>query len=373
MNSLVLYVAICPAAYELFKNIDIMVNMITRNASLRKKNECRYDEHEINDWHTEMAQAVSDPVELISILKLDKSLFLDKARQASQVFPLRVPRGYIARMEKGNPDDPLLKQVLPLGVELSPVKGFITDPVGDLEAMVIPGVLQKYHGRVLLVTTGACAIHCRYCFRRHFPYVNTRTPNEGWNPALDYIASDPGIHEVILSGGDPLSLSDQRLAKLVDGIEKIRHVTRLRIHTRLPVVLPERINHSLIQLLHASRLSVVMVIHANHPNELYPPVTQALSKLESGGIRLLNQSVLLKGINDHPETLVSLSEKLFEAGVLPYYLHLLDRVDGAAHFEVTEAEAKTLLQTLNSLLPGYLVPKMVKEIPGNTGKTLIPS
>lgn len=343
--------------------------MITRNATVRKKNRRKNNEYPNGDWKAEMANAISDPAELLSILELDKSLYLDNARLASQLFPLRVPREYIARMKKGNPDDPLLKQILPLGLEFSTVEGFLSDPVSDQSAMVAPGLLQKYHGRVLLITTGACPIHCRYCFRRHFPYSDAGVSHEGLKKALDYIASDKSIHEVILSGGDPLSLSDQRLSRLIDDIENIGHVTRLRIHTRFPIVLPERITDSLIQLLHSSRLSVVFVIHANHPNELALSVSQALTKLKSAGITLLNQSVLLKGINDSPEILVKLSEKLFEAGVLPYYLHLLDQVDGAAHFEISESDANTLLTKLIALLPGYLVPKIVKEIPGNTGKT----
>ena len=344
----------------------MMKNMIPRTADLGKDNN-----HKIPDWNVEMAQAVSDPAELLSMLELDPSLFLDNARQASRSFPVRIPRGYIARMNKGDPDDPLLKQVLPLGIELENVVGFVPDPVSDQTAMVAPGILQKYHGRALLITTSACAIHCRYCFRRHFPYTDTRASWNDWHSSLKYIASNPDITEVILSGGDPLSLSDKRLAELIGEIEKIHHVSRLRIHTRLPIVLPERINESLVQILHSSRLTPIIVIHANHPNEINTPVSQALRMLDAKGIRLLNQSVLLKGINDNSETLIKLSETLFNSGVLPYYLHLLDRVAGAAHFEVAEVDAIKLLQSLNTKLPGYLVPKMVKEIPGETGKTLI--
>ena len=340
--------------------------MIPRTANLGKDNN-----HKIPDWNAEMAQAVTDPAELLGILELDQSLFLDSARLASRQFPLRVPRGYIARMNKGDPDDPLLKQVLPLGLELENVADFVPDPVSDQTAMVAPGILQKYHGRALLITTGACAIHCRYCFRRHFPYTDTRVSRNGWRSSLEYIASDPNITEVILSGGDPLSLSDKRLAELVHEIEKIQHVSRLRIHTRLPVVLPERITRPLVQILYSSRLASVMVIHANHPNEINKPVSQALKILDEKGVRLLNQSVLLKGINDRPEILVKLSETLFDSGVLPYYLHLLDRVAGAAHFEVTEADAIKLSQSLNTMLPGYLFPRMVREISGKTGKTPI--
>ncbi|MCK4950829.1 MAG: EF-P beta-lysylation protein EpmB [Gammaproteobacteria bacterium] len=340
--------------------------MIPRTADLGKDNN-----HKIPDWNAEMARAVTDPAELLRILELDKSLFLDNARLASRSFSVRVPHGYIARMNKGDPNDPLLKQVLPLGLELESVDGFVSDPVSDHTAMVAPGILQKYHGRALLITTGACAIHCRYCFRRHFPYTDTGPSWNGWRSSLEYIASNPGITEVILSGGDPLSLSDKRLAELIHEIGKITHVSRLRIHTRLPVVLPERINESLVQILHSSRLATVMVIHANHPNEINEPVSRVLKMLDAKGIRLLNQSVLLKGINDHPETLAELSEALFDSGVLPYYLHLLDKVAGAAHFDVEETDAIKLLKMLNTMLPGYLVPKMVKEIPGKAGKTPI--
>ncbi len=340
--------------------------MIPRTADLGKDNN-----HKIPDWNAEMARAVTDPAELLRILELDKSLFLDNARLASRSFSVRVPHGYIARMNKGDPNDPLLKQVLPLGLELESVDGFVSDPVSDHAAMVAPGILQKYHGRALLITTGACAIHCRYCFRRHFPYTDTGPSWNGWRSSLEYIASNPGITEVILSGGDPLSLSDKRLAELIHEIGKITHVSRLRIHTRLPVVLPERINESLVQILHSSRLATVMVIHANHPNEINEPVSRVLKMLDAKGIRLLNQSVLLKGINDHPETLAELSEALFDSGVLPYYLHLLDKVAGAAHFDVEETDAIKLLKMLNTMLPGYLVPKMVKEIPGKAGKTPI--
>jgi EF-P beta-lysylation protein EpmB len=315
---------------------------------------------QIPAWQTELGRAISDPAELLALLELDQQL-LAGARGGAGLFPMRVPRGYAARMQRGNPDDPLLRQVLPLAQETSTAPNFSTDPVGDLEAMAVPGVLHKYHGRVLVVATGACAVHCRYCFRRHFPYAAANPSSGHWQAALDYIESDRGIHEVILSGGDPLSLADAKLAGFVAELERIEHVRRLRLHTRLPVVLPERVTAELLQWLGATRLQPVMVIHANHANELDGTVGRALARLRGGGITLLNQAVLLAGVNDSVDALRTLSERLFETGVLPYYLHLLDRVLGAAHYEVEEIRARQLAGRLAATLPGYLVPRLVRE------------
>ena len=294
--------------------------------------------------------------------------WLPAARAAARLFPLRVPRGFVARMRPRDPRDPLLRQVLPLAEECLAVEGFGADPVGDLSAMVVPGVLHKYHGRVLLTATGACAVHCRYCFRRHFPYAEANPVVDQWHQALDYIAGDESITEVILSGGDPLSLSDRRLAELTTRLEAIPHLRRLRLHTRLPIVLPERVNDELRDWLGATRLKTAVVVHANHANEVDASVIAALADLKGSGAELLNQSVLLRGVNDSTEALMALSEKLFEAGVLPYYLHLLDKVQGAAHFEVEEVAARRLMAELNRQLPGYLVPRLVREIPGAPGK-----
>lgn len=311
-----------------------------------------------------------DPAELLALLALPPTL-LPAAQAAARVFPLRVPRSYIARMERGNPADPLLRQVLPLDLELHPDAEASQDPVGDLDAMVRPGLLHKYQGRALLVTTGACGVHCRYCFRRHFPYSAANPAADAWESALSYLRDDDTIHEVILSGGDPLTLHDRRLAQLAEQLAAIPHIKRLRLHTRQVVVLPQRVDEALLAWLAACPLQTVMVIHANHPRELDADVRYALAQLRAAGVSLLNQSVLLHGVNDALDTLAELSEALFEAGVLPYYLHQLDRVQGAGHFNVPDDQARTLLQGLRARLSGYLVPRLVREQPGAVSKTPI--
>jgi EF-P beta-lysylation protein EpmB len=331
--------------------------MIPGSAALRQ----------VSAWQAALARAITDPAELLAAVGLGEE-WLPAAHAAAQLFPLRVPRGFVARMGQGDPNDPLLRQVLPLAEECLTVEGFRTDPVGDIAAMVAPGVLHKYQGRVLLTATGACAVHCRYCFRRHFPYADANPATDQWRTAVEYINGDDSINEVILSGGDPFTLSDRRLAELARGLDTIVHLRRLRLHTRLPIVLPERVNDELLGWLMATRLKTVIVVHANHANEIDASVRTSLARLKSAGVELLNQSVLLRGINDSAEALTRLSEALFEAGVLPYYLHLLDKVQGAAHFEVAEAAAQRLLVELNKRLPGYLVPRLVREIPGALGK-----
>jgi len=313
---------------------------------------------------------VRDPAELIARLQLDPAL-LPAARRAAELFPLRVPEAFVARMRPGDPDDPLLRQVLPLGAELDDVTGFAADPVGDGAAMAGGGVLHKYRGRALLVATGACAVHCRYCFRRHFPYAEANASADGWQGPLDYLRNHIDIAEVILSGGDPLTLSDRRLQALVDELAAIPHLQRLRVHTRLPIMDPARINETLLRWLTGSRLTPVLVIHANHANEIDAEVTAALVRLREGGVTLLNQAVLMRGVNDDVDALAALSERLFAVGVLPYYLHLLDRVQGAAHFEVPEDEALALHAALAARLSGYLVPRLVREEAGEPGKTRI--
>jgi EF-P beta-lysylation protein EpmB len=315
------------------------------------------------NWRQELADAVCDPAELLALLGLDQSN-LPAARAAAQRFPLRVPRGFVARMRRGDPADPLLRQVLPLGAELDEVAGFGTDPVGDLASRRAPGLLAKYQGRALLVATGACGVHCRYCFRRGFPYADENPRADDWRAALAAIAADPTLSEVILSGGDPLSLSDRRLAELVARLDAIPHLTRLRIHTRQPVVLPSRVDDALLAWLGATRLRTVVVLHANHARELDREVRAACARLAATGATLLNQSVLLRGVNDSAGALADLSEALFAAGVLPYYLHQLDRVAGAAHFAVPDAEARALLDAAAERLPGYLVPRLVREVAG---------
>ncbi|ADJ27455.1 EF-P beta-lysylation protein EpmB [Nitrosococcus watsonii] len=318
-------------------------------------------------WQTALSQAVRNPQELLVLTGLDTHPQIASETTRRQ-FPLRVPRSYIARMKKGDPNDPLFRQVFPLHAEDQISPGFNTDPVGDLAAMPAPGVLQKYTGRVLLVATGACAIHCRYCFRRHFPYGDHNPAQEHWKRALQYIAQNQSIREVILSGGDPLTLADNRLAELAQTLATISHVKRLRIHTRLPVVLPERVDNHLLQWLEETSLQKVVVIHANHVNELDDRVAAALNDLSHVGCRLFNQTVLLRGINDKVGALSDLSEGLFDAGVLPYYLHLLDKVQGAAHFEVDLMSAQRLHRTLRARLPGYLVPLLVQEQAGAPSK-----
>jgi EF-P beta-lysylation protein EpmB len=320
-------------------------------------------------WQIELAQAISDPRQLLQVLGLTQAGLV--LRAPARHFSLRVPRGYVARMRPGDPDDPLLRQVLPLDAEDQINPGFGKDPVGDLAALAGPGVLHKYQGRALVITTGACAIHCRYCFRRHFPYAEAQGHGADWAPVLDYLARDDSIEEVILSGGDPLALSDSRLAVLSAGLDRIAHLQRLRIHTRLPIVLPERVDADLLGWLGATRLKLVMVLHANHAQEFDTGVDIALARLRDAGVCLLNQSVLLRGVNDSVDTLRGLSMRLFEAGVLPYYLHLLDRVQGAAHFEVPETEARALLLELAGHLPGYLLPRLVREQAGAPAKQLV--
>ncbi len=318
-------------------------------------------------WQRELARAISDPAELLRELELDPAL-LPAARLAAARFPLRAPRGFVAQMRKGDPHDPLLRQVLPLAAELAPAPGFVTDPVGDGAAQAAPGVLHKYHGRALLIVTGACAVHCRYCFRREFPYVEAHAGVGQWRSALAYLAGDASIREVILSGGDPLSLSDQRLGLLLAELDRVPHLKRLRIHSRQPIVLPERVDDGLLDLFARTRLQSVLVVHANHPREIDDTVRAALARLANAGVTLLNQSVLLRGVNDAAATLAELSEVLFAGRVLPYYLHLLDRVCGAAHFEVNESEASAIMEQLRQRLPGYLVPRLVREQPGQPAK-----
>jgi EF-P beta-lysylation protein EpmB len=318
-------------------------------------------------WQVELARAVTDPVELLSLLELPLDL-VESAREGSRSFALRVPRPYIARMRRGDPFDPLLLQVLPLREEVAPQPGFTKDPVGDLEAMAIPGLLHKYHGRVLLVATGACPVHCRYCFRRHFPYASASAFPAHWERAIEYISARSSIAEVILSGGDPLMWHNGRLAELAGRLAKIRHLRRLRVHSRLPVAVPSRIDDGLLDALSGTRLKPVVVLHINHPNELDQDVEEAMRRACARGVTLLNQSVLLRGINDSVQTLATLSERVFAAGALPYYLHVLDRVEGAAHFEVGEAEAARLIEEVQRHLPGFLVPRLVRELRGRGSK-----
>lgn len=322
-------------------------------------------------WQHELRRAFSRPADLLEFLELDPALpalQLERLRD----FPLRVPHGFAARMKKGDPNDPLFLQIWPQARESQAVEGFSQDAVGDLHKLKPGGLIHKYQGRALVVATGACAVNCRYCFRRHFPYSDAIAARNHWQETLNQLASDPSIEEVILSGGDPLSLSDEKLSELVTALDALPQLRRLRIHTRQPVVLPERVDEHLLDWIRGTRLQVAIVIHANHPNELDELVATNLKQLRDSGAILLNQSVLLRSVNDTVEVLESLSKRLFECGVLPYYLHLLDRVEGAAHFEVPLEEAVTLMQALSSRLSGYLVPRLVREEAGAPSKTLMP-
>lgn len=320
-------------------------------------------------WQRALSNAIRDPAELLEYLNLPVSL-LEGAIAANQSFALRVPRGYCQNIEKGNPDDPLLRQILPLDAELIHDAKFMLDPVADLAAIEVPGLLHKYHGRVLIITTAACAVHCRYCFRRHFPYQENRTDLD-WQQTVDYIQAHTDIHEVILSGGDPLSLTESRLKNLTDKLINIPHIKTLRLHTRQPIVLPERVNTELLSWLDSLPWKIVMVLHCNHANEISRDVASALEQLHQHHVTLLNQSVLLAGVNDNSAALVSLSKNLFEHNVLPYYLHMLDKVQGAKHFDVSHNKACQLIEEMRHQLPGYLVPRLVEEKAGEKSKTAV--
>ncbi len=323
------------------------------------------------DWKDELRRAFTRPEDLLTFLGLPATVQGGDTTGPTQAFRMLVPHGFAALMERGNPKDPLLRQVLPLAAEAESSPGFSTDPVGDAGATLARGLLHKYQGRALLVTTPACAIHCRYCFRRHYPYAEAALNRGVSVAAVAAIAADPSIDEVILSGGDPLMLADEGLAALIEALAAVPQVRRLRLHTRLPVVLPSRVTPALCRLLTQTRLQVVLVIHANHPRELGDVAGQALGQLRAIGATLLNQSVLLRGVNDDADTLFDLSHGLFRLGVLPYYLHLLDRVQGAAHFEVPLARARSLMEALRMRLPGYLVPRLVREQAGAGSKIAI--
>jgi len=320
-----------------------------------------------NGWQEELAQAVSDPHELCRLLGLDPAL-AQAAERLGSPFRLRVPHSFIRRMRRADPNDPLLRQVLPLGGEATSPAGFSSDPLAERAALAAPGLLHKYRGRALLIATGACAVHCRYCFRREFPYGEQLAGAGRWRAALDALAADPTIEELILSGGDPLSLTNARLTELTGALAAVPHLRRLRLHTRTPVVLPSRVDAGLTAWLGSLPWRTVIVLHINHANEIDAETRAAFNELARADVMLLNQSVLLAGVNDSLAALRTLSETLWEAGVLPYYLHLLDRVQGTAHFEVDEARARALAAQLASTLPGYLVPRLVREMAGAPAK-----
>ncbi|AWB65815.1 EF-P beta-lysylation protein EpmB [Saccharobesus litoralis] len=320
-------------------------------------------------WQKELANSFTDPIKLLDFLHISTENVADDAA-ARKLFPLRVPRPFAEKMQKGNVNDPLLKQVMTSAQEFSPALGYSDDPLQEHDG-VIPGLLHKYKSRVLMIVKGGCAVNCRYCFRRHFPYQDNPGNLANWRKAADYVAKRPEINEVILSGGDPLMAKDEQLQQLFALFESISHVKRIRIHTRLPVVLPQRISNGLVALLTSSNKKVIVVNHINHPQEIDRLFVQAMDKLQHANITLLNQAVLLKGVNDTVELQVALSEALFAAGILPYYLHLFDRVTGAAHFEVDDNIAQQIYQGMLAELPGFLMPKWTREVPERSSKTPI--
>jgi EF-P beta-lysylation protein EpmB len=320
-------------------------------------------------WQKELANVVTDPKKLLEMLNIEPKKYLLHFK-ARKLFPVRVPRPFIKKMQQGDFNDPLLKQVMPLSDEFLLSPGFVTDPLAEHESKV-EGLLHKYKHRVLLIVKAGCAINCRYCFRRHFPYADNSPNKLRWQYALDYIQKNKEITEVIFSGGDPLMASDEHLAWLIDNIEKISHVKRLRIHTRLPVVIPKRVTTTLVELLKNTHLKATVVLHINHGNEINKALAEAVEPLRAARIPLFNQSVLLKGINDKADILAELSEKLFDIGIQPYYLHMFDQVQGAAHFDVNEQQAVNIVKELMTILPGFLMPKLVREIAGEANKTPI--
>lgn len=320
------------------------------------------------DWITQLANVVTSPDELLRLLNVDADEKLLAGREARRLFPLRVPRAFIARMEKGNPDDPLLRQVLTAEEEFIVAPGYSTDPLEEQHS-VVPGLLHKYRNRALLLVKGGCAVNCRYCFRRHFPYAENQGTRRNWQTAMNYIAENPQLDEIIFSGGDPLMAKDHELDWLMTQLEAIPHVKRLRIHSRLPIVIPARITETLVSRFQHSSLQVILVNHVNHSHEIDDEFRTAMAMLRQAGVTLLNQSVLLRGVNDNAQTLADLSNALFDAGVMPYYLHVLDRVQGAAHFMVNDDEAREIMRELLTLISGYMVPKLAREIGGEPSKT----
>ncbi|WP_312182370.1 EF-P beta-lysylation protein EpmB [Pantoea sp. CTOTU46764] len=333
-----------------------MAHIVTLNPPVRE------------DWLQQLADVVTEPAELLQLLSLDQHADLAAGADARKLFALRVPRAFIARMKKGDATDPLLLQVLTSRQEFIDAPGYSTDPL-DEQSSVVPGLLHKYRNRALLLVKGGCAVNCRYCFRRHFPYQDNQGNKRNWQAAIDYIATHPELDEIIFSGGDPLMAKDHELAWLVDALEKIPHLKRLRIHTRLPVVIPARITEGLCQILADTRLQVLMVSHINHAQEIDDELRFGMQMLKRADVTLLNQSVLLRDVNDDAQTLADLSNALFDAGILPYYLHVLDKVQGAAHFFVSDEEARMIVRQLLAMVSGYMVPKLAREIGGEPSKT----
>ena len=325
--------------------------------------------HQEKNWQSQLSDLITDPSELLHVLELSSEQLLSGAIMASEQFKLRVPRAFVRKMQVGNPLDPLLLQVLPHHLELEEHPEFVTDPLGEEAANQMPGVLHKYQSRFLLTLTGACAIHCRYCFRRHFPYQENLPKNEDWLKIKHYIEQNPSINEVILSGGDPLTLSNRKLALWIERLSSLDQIKIVRIHSRVPIVIPNRLDEEFISILKNSRLRIIVVIHSNHASELDDYTCSKLLQLSLHHITVLNQAVLLKGVNDSAQSLTELSYRLFEARVMPYYLHVLDKVKGAQHFDLRSSQIDQIYNDVLASLPGYLVPKLVREIAGEKNKT----
>ncbi len=351
--------------------------MIPRISPLIEESDC--PDYETN-WKKILAGAFRTPESLADFLELSlEDLGLPTSRATGnpdmqailQRFPVRVPRPFANRIEKGNPHDPLLRQVLPVWPETAESPNYFLDPLGEKAANALPGVLHKYASRALIVVNGSCPVHCRYCFRRHFPYAENRLPESEWPKIVQYLQSDPTINEVILSGGDPLTWSDAPLSQFCALLASVPNIKRIRIHTRFPVMIPQRVDAALLSWLSALSKPVIFVVHINHPNEVDAALVDALQGLRRAGVTVLNQSVLLAGINDHADTLTALSEAVFAAGALPYYLHLPDKVQGTAHFDVDTSAALRLMKAIQKRLPGFLLPRLVREVPGEASKTII--
>lgn len=335
-----------------------MVDSVTLNPPVRE------------DWLQQLADVVTEPEELLRLLALETQQALLLGKKAKTLFPLRVPRGYIQKMAPGDPNDPLLLQVITDAREFTALPGYSTDPLVE-QANAVPGLLRKYKNRALMLLKGGCAIHCRYCFRRHFPYQANPGNKKGWQAAIDHLRLHPELDEIILSGGDPLMAQDHELAWLIQQLETLPQLKRLRIHSRLVSVIPARLTATLCALLARSRLQIILVTHINHANEIDDELCQRLQSVKRMGITLLNQSVLLRKINDSAAALIALSQALLDAGILPYYLHLLDKVQGAAHFHVSDRRARALMRDLMANVSGYMVPKLVREIGGEPNKTML--
>jgi len=329
------------------------------------------DTVDLPTWQKELANALKNPQQLLQLLEISPES-LSLSAKARKNFPMLVPLPFVKKMKKGDIHDPLLKQILPICDEELLSEGYSLDPLHEHNS-ALPGLLHKYKSRVLLILKSGCAVNCRYCFRRHFPYQNNNINKQQLQEIVTYIKAHPEVNEVILSGGDPLMSKDDFLEHVVNTLELLPQLTRLRIHSRLPVVLPSRITRKLCTILEKSRLKVLLVLHINHANEIDEAFKEASAKLHRAGVQLLNQSVLLKGVNDNSQALIALSETLFEAHILPYYLFLLDKVQGAQHFDLPEKTAQLLVKEMSLALPGYLVPKLSREIAGQKSKTIINS